>query len=188
VESVISIRTPIRGAAVIRSVQGMNQLPNLIIALAVIAWVVSRQLSTQPVDERKMYVLPLILAAAGISQAGLIDPHHQALGTGLLAVESVVALGLGLLRAATVRIWRDESGMLWRRGTWLTAGAWLLSLTARIALMGAGYVLGVKSGSGGVLLFLGISLLAQNAIVAWRARSLPVGAAARWGARATVQG
>jgi hypothetical protein len=77
VESVISIRTPIRGAAVIRSVQGMNQL------------------------------------------------HHQALSTGLLAVESVVAVGLGLLRAATV---------------------------------------------------------------VWRARFLPVGAAARWGARATVQG
>jgi len=184
----ISIRTPIHGAAMIRRVQGMNQLPSIVIALAVIAWVVSRQFRTQPVNERKMYVLPLILAAAGISQAGLIDPRHQALSVGLLAVESVVALGLGLLRAATVRIWRDESGMLWRSGTWLTAGAWLLSVAARIALMGAGYMLGVKSGSGGVLLFLGISLLAQNAIVAWRARFLPVGGVARWSARATVQG
>ncbi|MDL4775126.1 MULTISPECIES: hypothetical protein [Thermomonosporaceae] len=150
----------------------MNTLDSVLLAIAVLALVLYRQLRTRRLDEGRLYVLPVFLGVVGLFQGSLVDKVHPALSIGLLAVEAVAALALGGLRAVTVRIWRDERGVLWKRGNGWTAGAWLLSIAVRAGMIGAGYAAGIVPGAGGVLLFLGLTLLAQNLLVGWRARRL----------------
>jgi FtsH-binding integral membrane protein len=150
----------------------MDMLLNVLIALAVLALVLYRQLSARRVDDtRTSYRMPLLLGVVGIAQGGIVDMGHPALSVVLLAAEAVAAVAFGALRAATMRVWRDETNALWRKGTGWTLAAWLLSIASRVGLIALAHVLGVRQGTGGLLLFFGLTLLAQNAIVAWRAVS-----------------
>ncbi|NVI87897.1 DUF1453 domain-containing protein [Actinomadura sp. BRA 177] len=150
----------------------MNTLDNVLLGLAVLALVLYRQLRTRSVDERRMYTVPLVLAVVAVAQGGLIDSGHLAPSLGLFAGEAVAAVGLGVLRAVTVRLWREHDGTLWRRGTGWTLAAWLVSVAIRAAFVGAGYAAGIKPAAGGVLLFLAVTLLVQSLVVGRRARRL----------------
>ncbi|MER7543426.1 hypothetical protein ABTW95_10530 [Spirillospora sp. NPDC127506] len=148
----------------------MNTLDNVLLAVAVVALVLYRQLRTCSVDERRMYTVPLVLAVVALAQGGLIDRGHLALSAALVAGEAVAAVGLGVLRAVTIRVWRAGDGTLWRRGTGWTLAAWLVSIAIRAAFVAAGYAAGIKPAAGGVLLFLAVTLLVQGLVVGRRAR------------------
>ncbi|GAA1818945.1 hypothetical protein [Actinomadura chokoriensis] len=150
----------------------MNTLDNVLLGPAAPALVLYRQLRTRPVDERRMYTVPLVLAVVALAQGGLIDRGHPALSAALLAGEAVAAVGLGVLRAVTVRLWREDDGTLWRRGTGWTLAAWLVSVAVRAGFAGAGYAAGIRPAAGGVLLFLTAMLLAQSLVVVRRAHGL----------------
>ncbi|MCP2335630.1 hypothetical protein [Actinomadura rupiterrae] len=151
----------------------MSTLANVLVVLLVLGLVLRRQLTAQRINEARMYTLPVVLVIIGIVQGGLVDHAHLAVSAGLLAVEVVVGLLLGAMRAATMRLWREPDGSLWRQGGGLTLASWVVSVAVRIGLMGVGYAFGVHTGSGNVLAFLGVSLLAQYAIIDVRSRSLP---------------
>ncbi|MEV4252087.1 hypothetical protein AB0J52_02845 [Spirillospora sp. NPDC049652] len=151
----------------------MSTAVNVLVVLLVLGLVLRRQLRTRRIDEARMYTLPAILVVAGLAQGGVIDHAHEVLSVGLLGVEAVAALLLGALRAATMRLWREPDGSLWRRGGGLTVAAWIVSIAVRVGLIGVAYVLGVRTGSGNLIAFLGVSLLAQYAILDVRSRSLP---------------
>ncbi|POM22696.1 hypothetical protein BTM25_49000 [Actinomadura rubteroloni] len=144
------------------------------IALVVVAlgFVLSRQLSSRPLEEKSSFRVPLILAAVGLFSGGLIDRDHLAMSVTLLVAGLVVALGSGVVRALTVRVWRAEDGTLWRGGTAWTLAAWVSSVLLRVGLVVAGHVTGAASEGGGLLLFLGLTLVVQNALVVYRARTL----------------
>ena len=144
-------------------------MSNVIVAVAVLAYFLYRQFQPRQINEGRTLVLPLIVIVAGIAQGGIVDRHHESVSVALLAVEAVAAVGLALYRAYTMRIWRDAEGRLWRRGSASTAVAWLLSIGLRVGLLGVGAWLGIKEGQGGVLLFLGVTLLIQNLAVRHRA-------------------
>ncbi|GAA2126385.1 hypothetical protein [Actinomadura napierensis] len=159
----------------------MNTADNVLIALAVLALVLYRQLRSRPVGERRLYTLPAVLAVIGVAQGGLLDQAHAGLSVALLAVEAVTAVAFGALRAVTVRLWRADDGELWRRGTAWTLAAWLVSILSRVGFLAAGHALGLKVGSSVFLVFLALTLIVQNLLVAWRGRRLtaaaPVGVA-----------
>ncbi|HEU5024800.1 MAG TPA: hypothetical protein VFV01_07740 [Spirillospora sp.] len=150
----------------------MNTADNVLIALAVLALVLYRQLRARPVGERRLYTLPAVLAVIGIAQGGLLDDAHAALSVALLAAEAVAAIAFGVLRAVTVRLWREKDGALWRRGTGWTLAAWLVSILSRVGFLAAGHALGLKLGSSVFLVFLALTLIVQNLLVAWRGRRI----------------
>lgn len=150
-----------------------QELPNLVIGVAVVGYVIYRQLRTRQVNEGRFYLLPLVLCGVGIAQGHLIDQEHRSVSEALLAAGFAAAVLLGAYRAWTMTIWRDTAGVLWRKGTPQTAVAWVLSFAARIGLAVVGAQAGVKSASGSILVFVGLTLLAQSAVVAWRANTLP---------------
>ncbi|HEY0537605.1 MAG TPA: hypothetical protein VGD53_04515 [Actinoallomurus sp.] len=151
----------------------MNDALNVLIVLAVVVLVIVRRFTRRRVDERRLLILPLIIGGIGIAQGGVIDTHHTALSAGLLAVEIVAALLLGLGLGATMQVWRDADGSLWNRGTWVTFGVFLTSIAVRTGLPGVGYAAGVKPGKGTILISVAAWLLAQNAVISWRSRQLP---------------
>jgi hypothetical protein len=150
----------------------MDQIQTALLVVALVAFVLYKQLQTRQVSAERAYTLPGIMMIIGVVQGGLYDRTHPAASVALLAAGVVSALGLGAVRATTMKIWQDERGARWRRGTPLTLAAWVLSVAVRVGLIGIGYWAGMKAETGGLLLFLGLTLLAQNAVVAWRAQRL----------------
>jgi hypothetical protein len=151
----------------------MHEIVNGLIIVAVVALVLVRRFTRRRVDERRFVVIPIVVGIIGIAQGSAIDGHHVALSTGLLAAEIATALALGLGLGATMHVWREPDGSLWSRGTWATFGVFLASVAVRGGLLAAGSAAGVKPAEGTVLISLAAWLLAQNVVIAWRARSLP---------------
>src|ERR1700761_8175551 len=101
---------------------------NLIIRLAVLVLLLSRQLTTRPLSEN--YRLPVILGVIGLIEfVNFLDGHpHDDGGIAAAVIGSLVlAAVFGAARALTVRVWRDN-GQLLRRGNWLTAALWVLAV------------------------------------------------------------
>lgn len=159
-----------------------NHLPGVIIGVAVLALVIYRQLRTRAVTPRRTYLIPLIFAVYGIGLVAVqdhgrvLDPAHGTLSAVLLAGELVAAVLLGLLRAVTVSVWREPDGTVWRRGTGWTVAAWIGSVLVRVAFAAGGAYLGVHSGTGEIMVFVAVTLLAQNVFVERRGRNLPIAA------------
>ncbi|MBX6384976.1 MAG: hypothetical protein IRZ07_18745 [Microbispora sp.] len=147
----------------------------IIIALAVIALVVYRQMRPRPATRPIGLILSVAMVLAGLAGDGtdLIDPHHPVLAVVLLVAELLVAAGLGALRAATTRVWRDQQGVAWAQGTVMTLVAWVGSVAVRIGMIFLSTFLGVASPESSVLLFVGVTIGVQSFVVAQRANALP---------------
>jgi hypothetical protein len=151
----------------------MHEVLNGLIVLAVVGLVIVRRFSRRRVDERRMLVIPVVVAIVGVAQGHLVDPHHAAVSAGLLTAEVVAALLLGLGLGSTMHVWRDADGQLWSRGGWATFGVFLASVAVRGGLYGLGYAAGVRPGSGTALVSVAAWLLAQNLTIGRRSRELP---------------
>jgi len=108
-------------------------LTNLIIGVAVLALLLRRQLATRRLSES--YRLSVILAVIGIVEFADFLKGHPSDDGGIAAAvvgSLVIAAVFGAVRALTVQVWRGEGGHLLRKGTWLTAVLWVLSLAAHL--------------------------------------------------------
>src|SRR5579883_3251469 len=130
--------------------------------IAVAAYVVYQQFSAQPIVERRLVILPLIMAALGVSALAQQPPATVG-AVAVLLVSVASAVVLGLLRGASVRVWTDASGAAWRKGTALTLVLWLASFALRFGIAVGGHALGFTGGMsfGELPLFLGITFAAQ---------------------------
>ena len=145
-------------------------LTNLIVGVLVLVLFLSRQLVTRRLSES--YRLSLILAVIGVVEfANFLSGHpHDDGGIAAALVGSlVIAAVFGAVRALTVRVWR-ENGQLLRKGTWLTAVLWVLSLAAHLGYddLVAGHITGKNGGNVGgatVLLYLVVTLTIQRFVL-----------------------
>ncbi|MCQ4082989.1 DUF1453 family protein [Streptomyces sp. RB6PN25] len=151
----------------------MSGLVDAVVIVAVVALVLARQLRPQAISgNRKWWVLPAVLVFVSLRQSGVVDPHHEAASVALLAAEVLVGVGMGAVWAYTTRIWRDDNGTVWSKGTKATAAAWIGAIAIRFGLAGAGMAIGVHQGSGATMLALAATLLVRSGGVVWRAREL----------------
>lgn len=140
----------------------------LLIAAAVV-WILTRQIRPAPVKVRLLVLVPLLLAYFGLRQ--LPASTWQGLAAPLLlAVSLAVSAGLGVWRGRTISVWRDASGVWWRRGSMRTLALWGALLAARGVLYAVDVATGHPQASspGALLLTLAVSFAAQNAVVAAR--------------------
>ncbi|MFJ9696415.1 DUF1453 domain-containing protein [Kitasatospora sp. NPDC101183] len=152
----------------------MSTLINIVVALAVVALVVARQMRPQKLDgERRFWILPLVLGVLGLRDPQLIDHDHAALSVTLLVASLVAVLGMGTVWGWTVRIWRTPTGETWARGTKATVAAWVGMLAIRIGIYATGSALGVHQSGSSLMLGIAVLLLVRSLVVNWRARSLP---------------
>ena len=143
---------------------------NLIIGILVLVLVLYRQLATRRLGEN--YRLSIILAIIGIVEfVNFLNGHPNDDGGIAAAVVGslVIAAVFGAVRALTVQVWR-ENGQLLRKGTWLTAVLWILSLAAHLGYddLVAGHVTGKNGGNVGsatVILYLVVTLTIQRFVL-----------------------
>jgi hypothetical protein len=150
---------------------------NVLIALAVLALVLSRQLQKRRVREARPYRLILVLGVIGVVETAQFDQQHavSAAGWGLLAASLALGAGLGALRGLTTHVWRED-GVLYRQGDAITVMLWLVGIGLHLGLdLATGHVDhdAAGLGSSSVLLYLALTLGIQRVLVLERADHLP---------------
>lgn len=150
---------------------------NVLIALAVLALVLSRQLQKREVREAQPYRLVLVLGVVGVVETVQFHQQHavSAAGWSLLAASLLVGAGFGALRGTTMHVWR-EGGVLYRKGNAVTVVLWLVGIGLHLALdLATGHVDhdAAGLGSSSVLLYLALTLGIQRVLVLERAEHVP---------------
>ncbi|GLZ81581.1 DUF1453 domain-containing protein [Actinorhabdospora filicis] len=133
-------------------------------AVLLVGW---RQLTTRRVDRPGILILAAALTVMGLT-TGVIDRDLLPLSILMLIVDLAFAAGAGAARAASVHVWVDERGVAWSRGTWWTVLLWAGSIAGRFGLYGIGLALGLRPEPKSALLFAGVTIGVQAALVAWR--------------------
>ncbi|MEV4439478.1 hypothetical protein AB0K09_10710 [Streptomyces sp. NPDC049577] len=151
-----------------------------VVAVAVVALVIRRQLRTRPVRPVASLVTPAVIGVLGVvglafGIASVVkDRPLNALSVALLAASLLVAAGFGAVRARTVRVWTGPEGEVLRKGTAATTALWVASVGAHAALglwidhaAGTGLL-----GAASLYAYLAIGLGTQNLLVRARAAAL----------------
>ncbi|HEY4457967.1 MAG TPA: hypothetical protein VGN81_26875 [Pseudonocardiaceae bacterium] len=145
----------------------------IVIGIAVVLLLLARQVQKRSVKEDSRPLIFLILAVVGLAEAAqFLKSHSVGSEAILLTVGSLVlAAVFGVIRAFTVRLWRED-GKLYRQGTVLTIVLWLVS----IGIHFGGDTLIDSSAKGlsssTLLLYLAMTLGVQQIVVRYRATQL----------------
>jgi len=129
----------------------------VLIAVAVVA-VVAKRLHGERVNARDLAWPPLVLLGIGV--LGLVDVALTAVDWLWLVGGSLVGLGLGVARGATVRVF-SRDGVPWQRYTPWTLLVWVGSFGVSAALGYAASATGAAADARPLTLSIGIGLLGE---------------------------
>ncbi|HUA49876.1 MAG TPA: hypothetical protein VMA77_31885 [Solirubrobacteraceae bacterium] len=141
----------------------------ILLALAAIGYVMWSRMQGQPLQAKRLLVLPAVLVIVGLSDLTGKSSHTAADVAFLLAGFALSAL-LGAARGTTIELFTRD-GELWQRYRPITVALWLALIATKVILAVVAGAAGAPGGAGtnGLLLALGISLLAEAAVVGPRA-------------------
>lgn len=157
-------------------------LVEVVVVAALVVVLVVRRLVGRPVTLRGALRPPISLILVGILQLGHAPAHLSPQAILALLVMCVVGAGLGALRGSTVQVSVRE-GFLWSRYRRVTLALWVVSLATRV---GIGMAFGGAGGTDGIMLGVGVTLLAEAIVVLVRGRGLGAVAPTVPGARIRV--
>jgi hypothetical protein len=143
----------------------------VVLVLAVVGYVLASRIAGQPVNTRRLLVLPGVLTGMGLLQlSGAVSGGVRLPDLGLLAVGLAAAAGLGAARGATVTV-AVRDGRPWLRYRAVTLALWAATVAVRVGLTVLAHQAGATVASSGpaLLLSAGATLLAEGAVVAHRA-------------------
>ncbi|WP_020669550.1 hypothetical protein [Amycolatopsis nigrescens] len=138
------------------------------IVLAAVVAVIIRRLRGEPLVARDVFGTPAILIAIGIYSMSKLDVLTFADVLWVLA-GSVIGLGFGAVRATTTRLF-ERDGVLWQRYTGWTFGIWVLSLAVNLGFALLAATAGMLPEARPTTLSIGISLLGEALVIAYRAK------------------
>ena len=145
----------------------------IVLAVAAVGWVLWSRMKGQPLKAKRLLVLPVVLTALGITDlTGSSAPHLTPKDVGFLAASVGISAVLGAARGATIQLY-PQGGELWQRYRPATVGLWITLIATKLILTviaGAAHA-SAGAGTSSLLLALGVSLLAEAAIVGPRAMS-----------------
>lgn len=148
-------------------------LPNwayFVLVGLILVLVIFRQVRPRRATARGLFLVPGVITVVGLATIGQAFAHGvTSTDVLLLAFDAVVAVGLGLVRGATVRVW-EQDGVAYMRGRWTTLVAWLVLIAARVGLVVLSQAMHstVLENQNLLLVLLGVTLLAQSLLVAAR--------------------
>jgi|SRR5271170_1791582 len=145
----------------------------ILLVVAAVGYVLWSRMNGQPLKLKRMLVLPVVLMVLGITDlTGSSAPHLTPKDIAFLVVSAAIAAVLGAARGATIELY-PQQGELWQRYRRITVGLWITLIAARLIVIVIASAVGASAGGGTstLLLTLGVSLLAEAAIVGPRALS-----------------
>jgi hypothetical protein len=148
----------------------------VIVGIAVLSWILYNQLRVRQFTVRRLRVAG-VLGIVGVVEVGSSAGTHpvSVVGWTLLVTGLVIGAVLGVLRAATVKLWVRD-GAVWTQGHAMTAALWIVGIAIHIGLDLLARALAPSAdavNASSVLLFIAVSLGVQGLVTMRRARSLP---------------
>ncbi len=153
-----------------------TQIPSpltILLVVAAVGYVLWSRMKGRPLKLKRLLVLPVILTVLGITDlTGSSAPHLTPNDITFLVVGAVISAVLGAARGATIELY-PQQGELWQRYRRITVGLWITLIATKLVVLVIASVVGASAGGGtsSLLFCLGVSLLAEAAIVGPRARS-----------------
>lgn len=142
----------------------------LLVLSFLLPWSIYRQMHAHEITPKGLVKLPLIFAAIGVVGLGTREVPTDAAAIGYLVFSVALSVAFGVWRGARISIWRDQTGVLMSQGNRTTIVLWVALLASKFAL---GAVASITKWfpvehAGEVFLFLALSFVAQNLVVARR--------------------
>jgi hypothetical protein len=141
----------------------------------ILVLVLLRQVRVRPVPRVFQPRLPLVIGVIGLFEMfGYAGDHHVSSAAWLWVAGTLVvgALGLGVLRGLSMRVWTGNGWVL-RQGGAVTMALWLVSLLVHfVGDAGQGHAGAAGLEGASFLLYLGVTLCVQYYVVYRRALPL----------------
>lgn len=137
----------------------------VVVIIAAVGYVLVRRLLGEPVQVKRLVVLPAVLCLAGLLQ--LTKVPQTPLSVVFLVVTVAAGAAVGLGRGLTIRV-SERDGVPFLRYTALTVGLWVVNAAVKF---GGGFLFGAidpaaeKASGSGVLLTVGIGVLVEGLVV-----------------------
>ncbi|BCW75469.1 hypothetical protein [Arthrobacter sp. NicSoilB11] len=148
---------------------------NVGIYVALIAFVLYRQMRAQPLRVRRLVLFPAGLGLIGLQQLARQPLAMDVGGAAVFVAGIVIGLAAGLWRGTTFRVWAD-AGYAMVKGTAMTLVAWAVLMGMRLPFAlfdpSSHHPQGLVVGE--LLLALAISFAGQNAVVWAHAKRIHV--------------
>jgi hypothetical protein len=144
----------------------VSEVIRVLVVIAVIGYVIGRQLLGEPLRGKRVVALPVILAVAGAADLGKNGRHVEPADVICLVISGLIAVTIGLLQGRMIRL-EARNGALWGqmpvRALWL----WALLVGSRLIMTVIALGVGAKvaGSSAPIIMLLGINRIGQAAIV-----------------------
>jgi hypothetical protein len=144
----------------------VSEVIRVLAVVAVIGYVIGRQLLGEPLRGKRVVLLPVILAVAGAADLGKNGHHVRSADVVFLVISGLIAVTIGVLQGRMMRL-ESRNGALWGqmpvRALWL----WALLVGSRLIMTVIALAVGAKvaGSSTPIIMLLGINRIGQAAIV-----------------------
>jgi hypothetical protein len=141
----------------------------LLVLLILLPWSIWRQMHAHEITGGGLVRLPVIFAAIGVLGFGTGAIPTDAAAFAYVAFCLVLAIGFGIWRGARIDVWRDGSRWI-SQGNRTTLALWGALIGFKVALGTVASITGwfPAEHAGDVFVYLAVSFVAQNVIVAQR--------------------
>ncbi|MCD2194841.1 hypothetical protein LQ327_15830 [Actinomycetospora endophytica] len=154
----------------------MSGTLQVIVGIAVLGWILYNQLRVRQFSPRRLRLAGILGVVGLVEIASTAGAHPvSVVGWTLLTTGLVVGAALGLLRAATVKLWVRD-GVVYTQGHAMTAALWIVGIGVHIGLDVLARVIAPSAdavNASSVLLFIAVSLGVQGLMTMRRVQSLP---------------
>jgi hypothetical protein len=151
----------------------VNTVVNVVLIAAAVVWILWKQVQHTPIKARLLVAVPLVLGYFGVKDTPTSTWSSAAAAT-LIVIGAAFSIALGLARGATLRVWREQDGRLWQKGSKYTMFLWGALLIVRVIVAGVASATHnhAATGLGPILLSLALTFAAQNAVTGLRMSAL----------------
>jgi hypothetical protein len=150
----------------------MHDVLIVLAVIAVVAFVIVRQLKGEPIRGKRLIVLPAVLAVIGIVDLASAGRHPAAIDIFFISVSALIAAGIGVGQGLMMHL-EPRLGALWgkmpARSLWLWAA--LVATRVGLDVIASAAHAHVAASTASILLVLGVNRLTQAAVITVRALS-----------------
>ena len=143
----------------------------MLVLLVLLPWSIWRQMHEHEVTREGLVKLPLIFAAIGVLGFGTGAIPTDAAALGYIAFSLSLSVFFGVWRGVKLSVWRNADGNPMSIGNRTTITLWGVLIGSKFALGAIASITGwfPAESVGEVFIFLALSFVAQNLVVARRA-------------------
>jgi hypothetical protein len=144
----------------------VSEVIRVLAVIAVIGYVIGRQLMGEPLRGKRVVLLPVVLAVAGVADLGTHGRHVEPADVVFLVISGLIAVTIGLLQGRMIRL-ECRNGALWGQMPVGALWLWALLVGSRLIMTVIAHVVGAKvaGSSAPIIMLLGINRLGQAAVV-----------------------